>query len=1430
MPSKKTTKNGVDLNQIDVSNLTLVDKEDLLDDLSKKLTTKIHQVFQQATENAAEDLADMLKDGNVSSGGGGGSAPRNSSSGGGGSRPRSPRKSTGGNNNDDDFEKIRQVEASTKKVVDQLTALQKKKDKEKLIKQRRGNVYSDAGKRHAENIDSMASEYHTYSKDELEGAKKKLSDIQESVRFSTVGTENKILTNATLNLQKALEQETRQRTGLLGKMGSFLQKQNIDAVSVISGLAGHSPIVGLATKYILEKMRDRREARQKTKANQFKVGDIKKVLPRPDEPMLDDADVKHDHDTVKEHLGKIKDEDVRHSALENLHAKGKISTEQHQNLRAELLRPDYQPLWERAAGSQGQSTPVSQSPLQTIGSTSPTAVAHGPSVSSAPQQLVRDHLGNAIPDWAGYQKSTPKKQQELDERDAWLESIRKHGKGLLQKKHEDSLKKPSGTPDWPEIFGEESHPKPTALAHMEKQEAERMKNPYNSPVKAMMTAAVHAMPNVEKFEAPPQLKKAAAPELVQNGRMDLDEPTLHPEKLASQSNTAGLLKLMEGVQKDQDKKLSILTSDKEGPLSRVAKLDEEQLIELKEINKLLAKQLDQSELDANAKRRETTDGDAGGLLADVAKKSGGKKGGLLGGLMSGIEAGIGRLFGGKIGKWLGLGNKTAKGGAEAEEGGMFKRWFGRGKGASGAGRGVEGAASGIEAVEDGAKGLGEVGKAVGEGAEAGAKGGTKLLAEGGEMLKGAKLLGGAGRMAEFLDFIPVVGEVIMAITAIFDFIPAFMHAEKYLGDKKKLTMMDRVAGGLGGVVEGLFGIIDFVLGLAGVKTEIGKTLGKTSAKSFASIFKAIGSILSALYVASKPIFKVLGPILEFVAKRLGKMIEIIGDFFEGLSKFIDGLSDLSDPKTFDKGIEELKDGVLGMFSALGKWFLTMFNLDTIKDALDKVIEAFTKSFENFGQEIMKIPGMETITKAFASISTAFSSVFDSIKKMVENIIGPQNTKILTDALQSVTDAIKSVIDWISDKINSILHPFGGGKKTAETAKPAPTTSAPAPSAAPAPTQQTQNTVTPRRGLNPPPATPISSTPELAKTARSFHTPTTSPTQTKTVAPTSSPTSPTPATPQPQSSGVTAAGGSGIGILGTGGGTQNKNIKYKQGEVPPEIAQMAMDAEKATGVPAQVTIAQWAVESGWGKHSIGNNAFGVTKSKSDTMSQTRTTQEDMTPAEFAQFQKSKPKEAATATELDGSPLKMGWSGKKRFSVKREFADYKTMEEGFIAHAKLLSNPKGPYAAAFAEYQKTGDVNKFIENMGAKYATARGYGDTIKNVANQKNVVTALSRSPKPVDRPTATSMPAMVATATNTAAPRLDTPKLSPESTGVQLAQVSAVNSELNRTSGQSGTGHQIIAPQTTKITNNNSTHTGDLRAKNTDTSYERNQNAMFIPT
>lgn len=134
------------------------------------------------------------------------------------------------------------------------------------------------------------------------------------------------------------------------------------------------------------------------------------------------------------------------------------------------------------------------------------------------------------------------------------------------------------------------------------------------------------------------------------------------------------------------------------------------------------------------------------------------------------------------------------------------------------------------------------------------------------------------------------------------------------------------------------------------------------------------------------------------------------------------------------------------------------------------------------------------------------------------------------------------------------------------------------------------------------------------------------------------------------------------------------------KIPPDVASAAQASARATGVPASVSIAQWALESGWGAHSPGNNPFGMKPRKG----------------------MNDPQQLLWTTEfIKGVKTK----------VQQPFRKFSSIAEAFVAHAQLLSTAP-VYAAAMAVLPKgvcpTHEcIQHFIHLMAGHYATDPQY---------------------------------------------------------------------------------------------------------------------------
>ncbi|WP_333986133.1 glycoside hydrolase family 73 protein [Burkholderia orbicola] len=143
-----------------------------------------------------------------------------------------------------------------------------------------------------------------------------------------------------------------------------------------------------------------------------------------------------------------------------------------------------------------------------------------------------------------------------------------------------------------------------------------------------------------------------------------------------------------------------------------------------------------------------------------------------------------------------------------------------------------------------------------------------------------------------------------------------------------------------------------------------------------------------------------------------------------------------------------------------------------------------------------------------------------------------------------------------------------------------------------------------------------------------------------------------------------------------------------------------ESEARSGIPALVTFAQWAQESGWGRKMSGkNNPFGIKARKGEAGT-----------------------DVVTHEVIGG----------KRVKMVQRFADYDSLADAFSAHARLLANGK-PYANARAHRD---DPFAFADALTGVYATDPKYGSKLKRIMGDMLQGTQWTPlSPGDRDRPT-----------------------------------------------------------------------------------------------
>jgi flagellum-specific peptidoglycan hydrolase FlgJ len=150
-------------------------------------------------------------------------------------------------------------------------------------------------------------------------------------------------------------------------------------------------------------------------------------------------------------------------------------------------------------------------------------------------------------------------------------------------------------------------------------------------------------------------------------------------------------------------------------------------------------------------------------------------------------------------------------------------------------------------------------------------------------------------------------------------------------------------------------------------------------------------------------------------------------------------------------------------------------------------------------------------------------------------------------------------------------------------------------------------------------------------------------------------------------------------------------KQKEALIPAAEAAHAAAAtipasENARAGLARLTIAQWALESGWGEHQPGNNPFGIKARPGEPFTRKMT-------QEFA-------------------------NGAIKF-VAQDFAAYPSLDAAFTRHAQLVTS--GPYRAAWKQFQMDGNYAEFVAGIAKHYATAPNYAASVLAISNLPEVL-------------------------------------------------------------------------------------------------------------
>jgi flagellum-specific peptidoglycan hydrolase FlgJ len=143
----------------------------------------------------------------------------------------------------------------------------------------------------------------------------------------------------------------------------------------------------------------------------------------------------------------------------------------------------------------------------------------------------------------------------------------------------------------------------------------------------------------------------------------------------------------------------------------------------------------------------------------------------------------------------------------------------------------------------------------------------------------------------------------------------------------------------------------------------------------------------------------------------------------------------------------------------------------------------------------------------------------------------------------------------------------------------------------------------------------------------------------------------------------------------------------------DAATAAVATENQYHLPAELTLAQWALESGWGtKMPAGsNNPFGI---------------------------KAEPGEPSVTAETKE------YVGGVPEEEPQPFRAFPTLTDAFNYHAEVLTTGR-PYRMAWQTYQTDQDLDGLIERVAHIYATSPTYADQLQQILAMPEVKGALA---------------------------------------------------------------------------------------------------------
>ena len=167
-----------------------------------------------------------------------------------------------------------------------------------------------------------------------------------------------------------------------------------------------------------------------------------------------------------------------------------------------------------------------------------------------------------------------------------------------------------------------------------------------------------------------------------------------------------------------------------------------------------------------------------------------------------------------------------------------------------------------------------------------------------------------------------------------------------------------------------------------------------------------------------------------------------------------------------------------------------------------------------------------------------------------------------------------------------------------------------------------------------------------------------------------------------------------------------------------VAPLAVAAERATGFPAEATVAQWSVESGWGQRETGaNNCWGLTRDVAPERPQAWCdTTERLTYAQIAQLD---PDEKARVRHIKD----LG-DGFHSVDLQRRFPSFDSLGQALDCYVHLITTGHR-YQGAWQAYQVDHSLDRLLTGIAkAGYATGAAYEVLLKQNAHGSHIPIAV----------------------------------------------------------------------------------------------------------